>query len=302
MLPRITIRVFPPPSRSFLQKAFWGGLLALGFLLLVVGVWPQLGKPFQGKTLVVYVGSASKPPIEEASRVFTRLTGAKVELHIGSSGKMLSELKLARRGDLYFPGSSDFMEMAKRQRLVRPGTERRIVYLIPAINVPVSNPAKIRRLEDLVRPGVRVGIARPDTVCVGLYAAEILDKEGLTHKVKRNIVTYAESCEKTAQIVSLGLVDAVIGWDVFEKWDPRHIKTLYLRPEQVSRIGYLPIAITTFSRQPELAQAFIAFISGPRGKAIFKRWGYLTSLSEARKFCLSNTPVGGEGKLSKGWQ
>ncbi len=287
---------------SSLRKISWGGILAFSLLLLVLVAWSKPGKPFQGKILEVYVGSASKPPAEEASRVFEQLTGAKVVLHIGSSGKMLSELKLVRRGDLYFPGSSDFMERAKRQRLVRPETERRVVYLIPAINVPVSNPAKIRRLEDLARPGVRVGIARPDTVCVGLYAAEILDKEGLTPRIKPNIVTYAESCEKTAQIVSLGLVDAVIGWEVFEKWDPRHIKTIYLQPKQVSRIGYIPIAVTTFSRQPELAQAFIAFLTGPKGKAIFKRWGYLTSLSEARKFCLPNTPVGGEWKLSRNWQ
>jgi hypothetical protein len=65
---------------------------------------------------------------------------------------MLSEMKLAQRGDLYLPGSSDFMEIAKRENLVLSESERFVAYLVPAINVPAGNPKNIRSLEDLARP------------------------------------------------------------------------------------------------------------------------------------------------------
>lgn len=258
-------------------------------------------QPWRGKRLELFVGTASKPPTEAAARAFEARTGATLELHFGGSGKMLTEMKLAERGDLYFPGSSDYMEKAKREGLVDGATEARVVYLIPAINVPRHSAKNITSMADLAAPGVRVGIARPDTVCVGLYGVEVLEKMGLSAAVRKNVVTYAESCEKTATLVSLDAVDAVLGWEVFEHWDPEHIRTIRLPNDQVPRIGYIPIAVARFAKEPALAQAFIAFLLSDEGKAIFKKWHYLTTEAEARAFALPSTPVGGEWTLPATW-
>ena len=252
-------------------------------------------------SLEIFVGSATKPAIEEAAQLYETQSGSKVLMHFGGSGKMLSEMKLGRRGDLYLPGSSDFMELAKREHLVLPDTEKRVAYLIPAINVPAGNPKNIRTLDDLARPGLRVGIARPDSVCVGLFAAEVLERAGLASRVRPNIVTHAESCEKTAQLVVLGTVDAVLGWEVFHFWQPERIDTVFLAPDQVARIGYIPIAVSTFSTQHALAQQFIDFLVNGQGQTIFRKWHYLTSVEEARKQVRPDTPVGGEWKLPAGW-
>ncbi|MFC1672470.1 molybdate ABC transporter substrate-binding protein [Planctomycetota bacterium] len=251
--------------------------------------------------LVVFCGSASKPATEEAAELFERKTGSKVLLHFGGSGKMLSDMKLSRRGDLYFPGSSDFMELAKKEKLVLPETEKLVVYLIPAINVPAGNPKGITRLADLAKPGVRVGIARPDTVCVGLYAVEVLERSGLAEKVKPNIVTFAESCAKTANLAGLGTVDAIIGWRVFHYWAPEKIETILLEPEQVPRIGYIPIAKSVFCEHDKLAGRFVDFLLSDEGKNIFRKWHYLQSEERARKFAETNTPVGGEWRLPEDW-
>jgi molybdate transport system substrate-binding protein len=256
---------------------------------------------FAGRSIEAFVGSASKPATEEAARLFEQWTGARVVLHFGGSGQMLSQIKLAQRGDLYFPGSSDYMELAKREGLALADSERRVVYLIPAINVPKGNPKNIRTMADLARPDVRVGIARPDAVCVGLYAVEVMNQAGLDEQIRPRIATQAESCEKTAQLVALGSVDAVLGWRVFQYWEPDKIETILLPPEQVSRIGYIPIAKTPFVQDDELAQAFIDFLTGDEGQAVFRRWHYLTDVEEARAFALPDTPVGGEWVLPEGW-
>ena len=167
--------------------------------------------------MLIYVGAAGKPPVEEAARIFEKKTGVGVDLNIGGSGVVLSQLKLTKKGDIYFPGSSDFMELAKRDGIVFPETESRIVYLVPAINVQKGNPKDIKTLKDLTRHGIRIAIANPESVCVGIYAVEIIEKvfsvEDKT-AFRKNLVNYTESCEKTANVISLKAVDAVIGWSV----------------------------------------------------------------------------------------
>jgi molybdate transport system substrate-binding protein len=257
------------------------------------------------KGLLIFAGAASKPATEEVVKVFQEKMGIPVDVIFGGSGFVLSQMKLTRKGDLYFPGSSDFMEMAKKDGFVFPETEKMIVYLVPAINVQKGNPKGIHSLKDLTKDGIRVAIANPEMVCVGTYAVEIIEKNFTSvekENFKKNLVNYTESCEKTANAISLKAVDAVIGWRVFHYWDPKRIETIYLKPEEVSRIGYIPIAISKFAQDKILAQRFIDFLISPDGKAIFRKYHYLMDLSEARQFTRPDTPVGGEYILPSEWR
>src|SRR4030042_194717 len=86
-------------------------------------------------SLMVFAGAASKPPTEEAAKAFEAQTGVKVDVIFGGSGYVLAQMMLGKKGDIYFPGSSDFMETAKKKKVVYEETERKVVYLVPAINV-----------------------------------------------------------------------------------------------------------------------------------------------------------------------
>lgn len=255
--------------------------------------------------MLIFAGAASKPATEEAVRIFQERFGRRVDVNFGGSGFVLSQMKLGKRGDLYFPGSSDFMEVAKKENLVFPESEKIIVYLIPAINVPKGNPKRIYSLKDLTKKGIRVAIANPEMVCVGTYAVEVVEKNLTSaekEKFKKNLVNYTESCEKTATAISLKTVDAVIGWRVFQYWDPERIETIYLKLDEIPRIGYIPIAISKFSQDKTMAQKFIDFLLSPHGKTIFQKYHYLMDIHEARHFTRPNTPVGGEFVLPNEWR
>jgi len=256
------------------------------------------------KHLLVFAGAASQPPLELAAKAFEQKTGAKVDLVFGGSGYVLSQMKLGKKGDLYFPGSSDFMEIAKKDGVVYPETEQKIVYLVNSINVQKGNPKNIQTLKDLTRPGVRVAIANPEGICVGLYAVEIIEKTFTPEEKKafrQNLANYTESCEKTATAVALKTVDAVIGWSVFQHWDPARIETIKLKPSEIMRIGYIPIAISKYTENRELAQQFIAFLQSEEGKAAFKKYHYFMSPAEAAAYIGEDRPVGGEYALPKEW-
>jgi len=141
---------------------------------------------FADEQLLIFAGSASMPALEEINHNFEAEHRVKVKISFGGSGNVLSQIKLGKKGDIYIPGSSDFMEKAKEERLVLPETEEKIAYLIPSICVVPDNPKSINSLESLVEKDVRLGIANPETVCVGLYAVEIIEKSGLTEKIRKN--------------------------------------------------------------------------------------------------------------------
>lgn len=256
------------------------------------------------QSLLIFAGAATVPPTTEAAKSFEKKTGVKVDVVFGGSGHVLSQMKLARQGDLYFPGSSDYMEVAKRDGIVLPETEKIIVYVVPAINVQKGNPHNIKGLKDLLKPGLRVAIANPESVCVGAYAVEIFDKE-LTkeerEQLKANIRNYTGSCEQTATAISLKLADAVIGWRVFQYWDPERIETIPLPAAQIPRLGYIPIAIAKFSRNPKLAQDFIDFLAGPEGQAIYAKYNYFADPASAFKWIGAIKPVGGEYVVPREW-
>ncbi len=272
-------------------------------LFCILLMFPLQGLSF-GRELTIFAGAASKPPTEEAAKAFEKKTGVKVNLTFGGSGFVLSQMTLAKTGDLYFPGSSDYMEIAKRKGAVFPETEKSVVYLVPAITVQKGNPKGIKTLQDLARPGVRVAIANPEGVCVGLYAVEIVEKN-LTAAEKtafrKNLANYTESCEKTATAISLKAVDAVIGWRVFQHWDPQRIETIPLKRQEIVRIGYIPIAVSKFTANRALAQSFIDFIVSAEGKAFFKKYGYFMTPDEAGAWIGEKKPVGGAYAVPREW-
>jgi molybdate transport system substrate-binding protein len=276
----------------------------LGITIFFIFIFIQNAQS-SSKRILIFAGAASKPATEEVAGTFQERFKIPVDVVFGGSGFVLSQMKLAKKGDLYFPGSSDFMEMAKKEGLVFPESEKVLAYLIPAINVQKGNPKRIHSLKDLTRNGIRVAIANPEMVCVGTYAVEIVEKN-LTpvekEKFKKNLVNYTESCEKTANVISLKAVDAVLGWRVFQYWDPGRIETIYLKPEEIPRIGYIPIALSKFTQDKVLAQKFIDFLFSPQGKSIFRKYHYLMDFKEARHFAKPDTPVGGIYVLPNEWR
>lgn len=253
--------------------------------------------------LMLFVGAASKPPTEEAVKLFEKKTGIKCEVNFGGSGFVLSQMILAKQGDIYFPGSSDYMEKAKREGYVYPETEKLAVYLVSAINVQRGNPKNIKGLKDLLRPGLRVAIANAENVCVGAYAVEVIENNLTPREIKKlrkNIVNYTESCEKTMTAVSLKAVDAVIGWSVFEHWDPNTVETIPLKSNEVVRVGYIPLAVAKFTKNRDLAQKFIDFIISEDAQAIFKKYKYFSTPEEAFAW-IGRKPVGGEYEVPSEW-
>lgn len=266
----------------------------VGLILLLSPTVPAVA----GSDIVVFAGSASQPPLEEAAAKFRKETGTRVALHFGGSGSMLNQARLTGQGDLYIPGSPDYMEKARELGVVEE--ERSIIaYLVPAIIVEKGNPQKIDGLKDLEREGLRVGLADPDGVCVGLYAVEILEASGMLDSIRPNLRGMVESCAKAAAMIPLNLVDAVLGWREFAAWNPQSMEAILLAPDEIPRLAYIPAAVLRHTQNRPEAERFVTFLESDEGQTIFREWGYVTEQSAALEFA-PRARIGGSYTLPEG--
>lgn len=258
------------------------GLIVAVFLALAAGCGrkPEAGAPTrqpvskaEKASLMVFAGAANKPPLTELAEAFQAKANSRVDVTFGGSGTLLTQIDQEKVGDVYIPGSDDFMQKAKQKGAVDPGTEKLVAWLVPTINVAKGNPKGIKGLKDLAKKGTKVCIADAKAVCLGVVAEDMLKKAGLTESVKKNVVTYALSCEEVENRVETGEVDAAIGWDVFAEWAPEKIENVAI-PKELAPRRYVSAAVVSYSKDKALAQKFVDFVSSEEGNAIYSKHGY----------------------------
>jgi len=234
---------------------------------------PQAARPAEsGKTVIVFAGAASKPALAELGAKYEAETGVKVSITFGGSGAVLTQFSQEQYGDVYVPGSDDFMGKAEKKDAVLSGRTV-LVYLVPAICVAKGNPKNVRELKDLARSDVRVVLGQPKSVCLGDIAESILVETGLADKVKPRVASYASSCEEVLNQLVLGEADVVIGWDVFARQQPGKVEMIPL-PKELARPRNIPASVIKWSKQPEEAKAFIKYLTSAEAQGVFSKHGY----------------------------
>ena len=127
------------------------------------------------KVLRIFFGAAAEVPEHEIVAQYEAETGIRVEATYGGSGTLLTSMMVAKVGDIYAPGSPDFMTSAIKNNVTYADTVEILAYLVPAIIVQKGNPKNITSLEDLAKPGIKIGLGDPKSVCVGAYAVDLLE-------------------------------------------------------------------------------------------------------------------------------
>lgn len=226
-----------------------------------------------GKTpLFVYSGAAFRPPMEEMGRVFERKYGVPVKFNFTGSNCLLAQIMLSQQGDLFLPGEEFYIRLAeKRGYVVKSGV---IGYFIPVILVRKGNPKGIRALEDLAKPGVKVGLGDPKACAIGEISEAILRKNNLTQAVHKNVVLRTVTAPELANALRLGGIDACINWDAIANypWVRPAVEVIPIPPEQ-NLITTNTLAILKTTKNLQAAEKFLQFAL-TEGQDILRKHGF----------------------------
>lgn len=229
-------------------------------------------------TLSVFAGAAPKPALDILAASYQKEHGVKIETTYGGSGSVLTQFSQEHYGDVYVPGSDDFMDKAVTKEAVAKDTRAILAYLVPVLSVAKGNPKNVKGLDDLARKDLRVVIGKPESVCLGAIAQEVLTKQDLWTKVQPHVANYASSCEDVLNNLLLGEADVVLGWDSFARQHPAEVQSVAL-PKGLTNTRNIPAAVITWSKQAEAAKAFVQYLAAPENRPVWTDNGYTAPTS-----------------------
>lgn len=224
------------------------------------------------ETLLVYSGAGLKKPMDEIGTLFEDKYNVKIEYSYAGSAQNLSQIELSGKGDAWAPGDISYAKTAQEKDLLT--SMKNIVYHIPVIAVPEGNPAGIKSLQDLGKPGVKVVLGDEKACAIGQVCVKLFAGNNLTDAVKSNTVATTATVNELLVYLTMKQADATIVWEdnVYGAEDVEAVSI----PEQQNKIKTVPICTLKSSQDPEMAQQFADFVAGPEGKAVFTKYGFKT--------------------------
>jgi molybdenum ABC transporter molybdate-binding protein len=202
---------------------------------------------------------------------YTLETGERVECEFGDSGKMLGQVMLRDDGDLFLPADDSYVRLAEARQLVA-----RVVPLCrlhAVILTRPGNPHRIAALDDLIRGGLRLGIANPDRAAIGKVVRDDLTRQGRWKALAANIDVQHLNVTDAANAVQIGNRDATFVWDAVAVNYPD--LAVVRIPELEGAVGRVELAILANSPNRPGADRLARFIAASdRGLSQLRKAGF----------------------------
>lgn len=238
--------------------------------------WFLIGLPnadSETDEIVMYCAAGIKKPVAEAAKQYAEETfGVPVRLQYGGSGTLLSNLQVAKTGDLYLAADTSYMNIAKEKGVLAETIP--LAYQRPVIAVRKGNPKNIKSIKDLLRDDVKFVLANPDAASVGKLTKKILTKTGEWEAVRKKAKAMKPTVNDVLVDVTTGSVDASIVWDANVNQDPEHLEMVRTKPFDAAR-KQITIGVLKWTKDPAAALRFARYLQAPeKGQKAFKKYGY----------------------------
>jgi molybdate transport system substrate-binding protein len=141
------------------------------------------------------------------------------------------------------------------------------------IVVPKANPAGVKSIYDLAKPGVKIDVANP-AVPVGSYTLQVLDQMGLRSSVGANFVSQETDVRTVLTKIQLGQADAGFVYSTDAQTLPGQVTVIKVPAWAQPKVAYA-MAIVARSQNKAAAQAFIDKVLSGQGQATMLKYGFL---------------------------
>ncbi len=187
----------------------------------------------------------------------------------GGSDQLAFQIEQGAPADVFASASPKHAEALHAKGLVdapRVFATNRVVVIVPR-----ANPAGIRSIRDLARPGVKLVVGDP-SVPIGAYTRTALTTLGLDAAL-RNVVSQEADVKAVVAKVALGEADAGVAYRTDVGPAAERVTSLPVPAEAQPVVRY-EIAVVRSAPHRAAAEAFVHRVLGPAGQAALRRSGF----------------------------
>ena len=226
--------------------------------------------PALSGTIAVFAAASLKATFTRIAADFeAKNPGTKVTLNFAGSSDLVTQISQGAPADVF--ASADTKNMAKlTDAKLIDGAPANFATNVLEIAVPPSNPASISSFADLARQGVKVVVCAPQVPCGA--ATETVEKA--TGTVLTPVSEESSVTDVLGKVTS-GEADAGLVYVTDVRTAGDKVKGITF-PESDEAVNIYPIATVGTGKNKDLAQAFIAAVTGSEGKKVLSDAGFGT--------------------------
>lgn len=199
-----------------------------------------------------------------------------VDFNFASSSALATQVNEGAPADVFASADKAQMKVVADDG----NAESPLLFAKNVLVVVVPPDSDLDSFEDLATEGIRLVLAGPD-VPVGRYSRQILENASAPggiapdfgDRVLANLRSDEANVRAVLSKVQLGEADAGIVYQTDAAIAGDEVKVIEI-PAAFNVVAEYPIAVVTDSGEPEVAEAFVAFVLSGDGQAILREYGF----------------------------
>jgi molybdenum ABC transporter molybdate-binding protein len=224
--------------------------------------------------VTLMIGAMLRPGVEPVLKQFEKREGVQITPIYNGCGILVAQMKSGIIPDAYFACDQSFLDQVAEEYLPHTTlTENDMVILVAK-----GNPCSIHRLDDLLKPGLRVGLAHPDKSALGWLALRLLERQGLAEKFRASGNWKVDSATGDYLVNQL-LTDALDAVIVYRSNAQNNPDILGQRLDLIEidaprKSAVQPFAIAKRSVYPQLMRRLLEAVTADESRHRFESLGF----------------------------
>jgi len=219
----------------------------------------------------VYAASSLTETLEDAAARYEAETGTAVQLRFGGSGSLAMEIEHGAPADCFISADLQWMEELVKQGRVDPDTRTLLGWNHLVLVVPKSAVTSVPVSPNALPILKTIAMGDPETVPAGRYAKQALQQVGVWVLIQDKLVLAHDVRAALARVERREAEGGIVYATDARASD--RVKVAFQFPDRSHDPIVYPAAVLAGAPHPEAARRFLAWLTGSKGRAVFRAHG-----------------------------
>ncbi len=230
------------------------------------------------REVAVFAATSLRDALQELAPAFEAAHGAKVVFAFGSSGDLSKQIVAADRADAFLSADEKEMDRVAAASRIDPSSRldllaNRLVVVEPVDGASGAFNGAFARDQLADARIARWSLANTETVPAGRYAKAWLSSIGAYDRIADRVVPGVDVRAALAAVESGGCGAGIVY--ATDAARSKRVRAVYAVPEAEGPVIRYPAAVVKGGSATDLGGAFVRYLSSPRARAVFERYGFV---------------------------